>query len=121
LRAGEATEESFIELVREYSDDYRGEEDPGMYADITRHSGFVRPFLEWAVDQSHSPGDVGIVETEFGFHIMFFSSFNYEGRNLRYSLAERDKSTTAFQEWLLEAREAITWNPTFFSRLVSEH
>jgi len=115
-RGGAATEESFIELVREYSGDFRGEADPGFY-EVPRNSGFVEEFEEWATASNRRPGDVEIVETQFGFHIMFYIGQNAE-MDHRHTLAAQRKSSTAYQDWLLEAMEAQNWNSTFFSRLV---
>lgn len=116
-RAGDATEESFAELVREYSDDYRGEPEPGLFEEINRQTGFVPEFLDWAVDPSRRAGDVEIVETQFGFHIMFFSGHNTE-RYHRHTLAAIDMSSAAFTDWLDEATEANPPQRTFFARLV---
>jgi hypothetical protein len=32
----------------------------------------VAPFEDWCYDESRKAGDYGIVETDFGYHIMFF-------------------------------------------------
>jgi len=115
-RAGVATEESFIELVQEYSADYRGEADPGLYPDIDHNTPFVEEFLDWSMDPARRPGDVEIVETLFGFHIMYFVS--HSERDLRHTLAANDMSRDAFVNWIEEATAASSWQRTFFSRLV---
>ena len=117
-RSRGATEEDFIQLVREYSDDYRQEADPGFFGEIHRQSGFVPEFRAWAVDESRRPGDVEIVETMFGLHIMYFIDRNTEMYH-RYALAQQEMTSEAFQEWLDEALAAQTWSSTFFSRLVT--
>jgi len=115
-QAGGATEESFIELVREYSADYRGEDDPGLYDEIDHNTPFVEEFLDWAMDPTRRPGDVEIVETQFGFHIMYFVS--HSEMDLRHTLAANDMSREAFTTWLEEATAASSWERTFFARLV---
>ncbi len=74
---GERTEESFAALAEKYSEDTaslasggQGGEG-GLYAQISRGQ-FVEPFEEWAYDESRQAGDTGIVETEYGYHIMYF-------------------------------------------------
>ena len=32
------------------------------------------PFDAWCFDASRQPGDTGIVKTDYGYHIMYFSS-----------------------------------------------
>jgi len=115
-RADGATEERFIELVREYSADYRGEEDPGFYGDIDHNTPFVEEFLEWTIDPARRPGDVEIVETQFGFHIMYF--IQQSPLDLRQTLASNDMSREAFADWIEEATAASSWQRTFFARLV---
>ena len=115
--AGAATEESFIELVREYSEDnWEANSSPGLYEDINKQTGFVPEFLDWAMDPAREVGDVEIVETQFGFHIMYFSSRS--DMLHRYEMARQAKSGAAYQEWLDGAMEAMSANSSYFSRLV---
>ena len=32
----------------------------------------VEPFEDWAIDEARKAGDTGLVETEYGYHVMFF-------------------------------------------------
>jgi len=68
---GEATEESFAELANKESDDGDGTTG-GLYEDINPSSNYVTNFLNWALED-HKPGDTGIVETEYGYHVMYYS------------------------------------------------
>ncbi len=68
---GDATEESFIQLVKENTDDTASAETGGLYEDVSIGSGYVEEFEEWAV-ASHKKGDTGIVKTDYGYHIMYF-------------------------------------------------
>jgi hypothetical protein len=72
---GEATEESFIELVMQYSMDSSAT-DGGLFEDIHPASPYVPNFLNWAIDPSRQVGDVEVIETEYGFHVMYFSSYD---------------------------------------------
>lgn len=92
---GEMTEESFTELIAKNSDDSKD----GLYEDINQDSGYVTAFKEWAIAE-HEVGDVEIIETEYGFHIMYYVSCNElsyrdllidnELRNDNYETWEKD-------------------------------
>lgn len=69
------TEEYFAELANEYSHDQDGEvTDGGIYQGITSDTNFVEPFLNWCMDENRQVGDYEIVQTEYGYHIMYFSA-----------------------------------------------
>lgn len=73
-KAGEATEESFAELVSTYSADSGSTSTGGLYEDIVADGTYVEEFEAWAVDASRQTGDVEIVKTTFGYHIMYYVS-----------------------------------------------
>ena len=70
------TEEYFGELAKEYTADGNGD-DGGLYTDVYE-GRMVATFNDWCFDESRQPGDTGIVETKFGYHIMFFSARSEE-------------------------------------------
>ena len=71
---GDATEDSFAALVPVYTEDLGSAETGGLYEGINPTSSYVENFLAWAVDPSRQPGDTGIVQSEYGYHIMYFVS-----------------------------------------------
>lgn len=71
-KSGEATEDSFAELANTHSADSDGT-DGGLYSQVTEGQ-MVEAFNDWCFDEARQYGDVEIVETEFGYHIMFFVS-----------------------------------------------
>lgn len=71
---GAATEESFAELANTYSEDGGSNTAGGLYSGITSTTSFVEPFLTWCMDESRQVGDYGIVQTTYGYHIMYFSN-----------------------------------------------
>lgn len=102
---GDATEESFIELVKEHSQDGNAAEG-GLYEDINPDTQFVPEFLDWCIDPARKAGDVEIVKTEFGYHIMYYveaSEMNYRD----YMIVEEMK-VAARTEWYDGALEAVT-------------
>ena len=69
------TEDYFAELANEHSDDQDGKvTNGGIYTNITSSTSFVKPFLDWCMDENRQVGDYGIVQTEYGYHIMYFSA-----------------------------------------------
>lgn len=66
------TEENFAALAKEYTGDSNGEAG-GLYEDVTE-GYMVATFNDWCFDETRKVGDYGIVETRFGYHIMFFSA-----------------------------------------------
>ena len=73
------TEENFIELTKKYTDDVDSAGKPnndGLYSDITSSSNYVTAFKNWALDATRKVGDVEIVETEYGYHLMYFAKSN---------------------------------------------
>jgi hypothetical protein len=65
------TEDYFGELAREHTADGNGAQG-GIYTDVTQ-GRMVKTFDAWCFDPDRQVGDYGIVETKFGYHIMFFS------------------------------------------------
>ena len=71
-KAGEATEASFAELANLHSKDGGSNTTGGLYEYVTDDGTYVEAFTQWAVDASRQTGDTGIVQTEYGYHIMYF-------------------------------------------------
>jgi len=69
-----ATEEAFAKLANEHSDDGGSNTNGGLYEGIDATTSFVEPFLKWSIDSARKAGDTEIVETEYGCHIMYYSS-----------------------------------------------
>lgn len=86
--AGEKTEEAFTALIKEHSDDTKD----GLYENITPDSGYVTAFAQWAT-ADHEVGDVDIIETEYGYHIMYYvgaNELNYRDTLIDTALCEQD-------------------------------
>ncbi len=104
-KAGAATEASFIELVKKETDDTASIETGGLYEEISPSSSYVTNFRDWAVNKDRKAGDVGIVETEYGYHIMYFSG--YADITYRDSMINTELLTEAMDTWYTEVTEAI--------------
>ena len=70
FQAGEATEAAFAALAAEKTDDTGSAANGGLYEDIYPGQ-MVASFEDWCYD-AHEAGDTGIVESEYGYHIMYF-------------------------------------------------
>lgn len=101
----EATEESFIELVKAHSEDGNASTG-GMYEAISPATNFVEPFLNWCIDENRQVGDVEIVETTYGFHIMYFSSFTE--MTYRDQMVTEDLRAETWNNWYAEATGMVT-------------
>lgn len=103
-QSGEATEESFAELANEKSDDGDGTTG-GLYTNVTPGQ-MVQAFNDWCFDASRTSGDTGIVQTEYGYHIMYFvgnSDITY-----RDYLIQSDLRSADVQKWQEDLMAAVT-------------
>lgn len=65
------TEENFATLANNNSDDTGSNTNGGLYEDV--HVGdMVTAFNDWCFDPSRKPGDSGIIETNYGYHVMYY-------------------------------------------------
>lgn len=69
-KAGAKTAESFGELAKANSADSNASEG-GLY-DNVYPGEMVAAFNDWCFDSSRKTGDTGIVQTSYGFHVMYF-------------------------------------------------
>ena len=102
--SGDRTEDSFAALATEKTDDTASAESGGLYEDISPASNYVASFKNWAVDDSRKVGDTGIVETEYGYHVMYYcgeSALTYRDSMIANNLKNADMQT--WYDALLEA------------------
>ena len=69
--AEDGTEESFAQYATMYTEDPGSMATGGLYTDIYQGQ-MVAPFEDWCFDASRKYGDTGLVQTTYGYHIMFF-------------------------------------------------
>jgi hypothetical protein len=103
---GAATEESFAALVKEHTDDLGSGDTGGLFENIHPKSPYVEAFLQWSIDPARKVGDVGIVETEYGYHIMYFVGFG-KLTHRDYLATEALRKETA-EEWYYELANSMT-------------
>ncbi len=73
FNAGDKSEASFAALATENTTDQGSAESGGLYTDV-RKGQMVKPFENWCFDASRQPGDTGIVQTDYGYHVMYYVS-----------------------------------------------
>ena len=72
-KSGDANEDSFAALANEKSTDNGSNANGGLYENVYPGQ-MVAAFNDWCFDASRKPGDTDIVETNYGYHVMYFSS-----------------------------------------------
>lgn len=90
---GDKTEASFAWLAHDNTEDSNGSEG-GLYSDVPVGQ-MVSEFEDWCLKDGRKAGDVGIVETQYGYHIMYFvKSENKTWQNdVRDALASAELNT----------------------------
>ncbi len=91
-KAGAATEESFATLATLKSTDTGSAANGGLYENV--YPGQMVPaFNDWCYDEARKPGDTDIVETNYGFHVMYFvgdSEMSYRDFQISNELASAE-------------------------------
>lgn len=111
---GKATEESFAELAKKHSDDTGSKENGGLLEDITPDTSYVENFLNWCIAE-HKAGDTEIVETEYGYHIMYY--VGDDEMTYRDFMIENDLITKDMEAWYESVLKPVTVTRHNLSRL----
>ena len=106
---GAKTEEAFAALASQ-SEDPGSAENGGLYEDVSRGQ-MVAPFDAWCFAPERKPGDVGLVQTSYGWHVMYFVSRG-ELSAWQQTLLE-GAGETLFDEIAGESEEASKKTPAF--------
>jgi hypothetical protein len=101
--AGAQTEDAFAALAKANSED--NAEAGGLYENIAPGQ-MVEAFNNWIFDPARKTGDTGIVQTNYGFHVMYF--VNQAGEewsiNIRSVLIDE-----AYNKYLEEGKKTYTY------------
>ncbi len=103
-KAGDATEDSFAALANEKSNDGDGTTG-GLYENVYPGQ-MVTSFEDWCYDNSRKAGDTGIIESTYGYHVMYFvgdSRLSYRDYQIENELRSAD-----LEAWYTETIEAVT-------------
>ena len=97
------TQADFEKLAKEHTDDTGSKEKGGLYEDIYPGQ-MVEPFEDWCYDAERKTGDFGLVQTDYGWHIMYYvgeSETTY--RDYMVEDALRREDLTKWMEDLVKA------------------
>ena len=112
-KSGDATEESFAALAEEKSTDSGSSSNGGLYEDVYPGQ-MVSAFNDWCFADGRKSGDTGIVETEYGSHVMYFSGntdYTYRDYLITSDLSEDDY--TAWYTGLVDAMPMTVGNTKY--------
>jgi len=93
---GDATEESFAALATENTTDPGSKDNGGLYENVYPGQ-MVSAFNNWCFDENRKAGDTGIVETSYGYHVMYFVGQSDE--TYREYLVKNDLTSEDYTNW----------------------
>ena len=108
LDSWDGTEDGFVELVAEYSQDTASVPDGGLIEHISANSSYVQEFKDWALAEGRAAGDTGIIQSTYGFHIMYYVGSDSPIWELDAENALRREDMTAWEDELQAPYEAVT-------------
>lgn len=101
---GEKTEDAFAALAVANSTDPGSASNGGLYSNIYKGQ-MVSEFENWCFDSARQAGDVGIVQTSNGYHVMYFVSTNENP--YWYDQAETSLKSSAYNEWYAAITDGV--------------
>lgn len=110
---GEATEDSFATLANQNTQDPGSVSTGGLYEDIYPGQ-MVETFNDWVYDESRKAGDTDLIETSYGYHVMYYvgeSEITY--RDYMISNTLRNEDLTEWSEGLIEATVVTVVNTKY--------
>lgn len=97
--AGEQSKEAFEKLGNAKTDD------SNVIYEGVKEGDMVEAFENWIFDEARTVGETGIVETEYGYHVMFFIG---DGKTAWESSAHSGVLSDLFTDWV--ETNAVTYN-----------
>ena len=111
-------DEDFAKLAKEKSEDTGSKTNGGLIEDIYRDAGYVETFTDWALDK-HVPGDTGIVESPYGYHVMYYK----EDGELTYRdfMIDNVLTNEAYEAWEDALTEKVTTEDVNLSGMETDY
>ena len=109
------TVEAFEALAKEKTDDTGSKENGGLYEEVYPGQ-MVTAFNDWCFAEGRKTGDYGIVETEYGYHLIYF--VDYSETIYRDTLIEDALRSERYTEWYeaqMEATKVTEQNTKYLS------
>ncbi|MDO5734340.1 MAG: peptidylprolyl isomerase [Eubacteriales bacterium] len=101
--AGEKSEERFAELVSKYSQDQGSVDNGGLYQNV-QPGRFVDEFEDFVFTPGRKAGDVGLVRSSIGYHIIYFERLNEE---IWQSSMKSELAYEGLSSWLQKATDGV--------------
>ena len=105
----DATEEGFAALANEHSTDTGSNTTGGLYEAVAKGE-MVEAFNDWIFDDARKAGDSDIVETEYGYHIMYYVADNEIAWKLDVDAVLRSNKMNEDVTALMETYEVVDEN-----------
>lgn len=119
------TSEDFGKMAEENTADTASASTGGLYENIRITDDYVENFENWCFDSTRKAGDTGIVETEFGYHIMYFVSDNTDDLDWKASIKAQmaNDNLTSYQEDLFkeDGKNAITESDYWTNKVTDDY
>ena len=113
FNAGEKTEEAFAALATEKTTDPGSKENGGLYENVYPGQ-MVEKFNDWCFDAARKSGDTGMVETEYGCHVMYFvDTTDTTYRDFMIESTLRSNDLTKWESDLIEGAELVVKNTKY--------
>lgn len=93
---GKKTAESFAELAKKESDDST-KSNGGLIEDIAPNNQYVENFQDWCFAEGRKAGDYGIIETEYGYHVMYY--VEHDKMTYRDTMIDAALTEEKYTEW----------------------
>lgn len=122
------TEDNFAALATANSADGGSKDNGGLYENV-KVGDMVQQFNDWCFDPARKPGDTGIIETTYGYHVMYYVGNEHEETwktTIKTALA--NESLTAFNEDIengdtykvSESKTAIKWSASQLESFIAQ-
>ena len=110
------TEDNFSTLASTNSEDPGSKDNGGLYEEVNV-GDMVDAFNDWCFDASRKPGDTGIIETEIGYHIMYYVGNDHD--EAWKTTVKTALSNEAFNSFDTETLKGDTYKLTESSMMIN--
>ncbi len=106
--AGEKTKDAFEALGEEKTDD------SNVFYDNVAQGDMVTEFNDWIFDEARKEGDTAVVQTDYGFHVMYFVG---QGENTSITAATEGIVDDLYTEFIKAGAESLKVNQKVVDKL----
>jgi parvulin-like peptidyl-prolyl isomerase len=100
------SEETFKTLAAMYNEDTGSKDNNGLYENVYRGQ-MVETFDLWCFDAARQPGDIGLVKTDYGYHLIYFIGEGDSYYPTKVSSTIRSEAYASWIEELTSQYEAV--------------